>query len=124
MIPARTGTSEPCPTPGRPTSLREGVAPADHRLAELLTALGRTADAEGLVTPRVRAVAAELGWTTVAVRGGVAALVRDGRLLAVGAGALALPGTPAGDLADTGPAGPRTPVHDAVHEGTGSAVLW
>lgn len=124
MTPARTGTSGPCPTPGRPISLREGVAPAEHRLAELLTALRRTADAKGLLAPRVRAVAAELGWTTAAVRGGVAVLVREGRLLAVGAGALALPGTPAAGHLGTEPPGPRAPVHDAVHEGTGSTVLW
>lgn len=100
----------------------------DLWLGRALEVIAADADVMGLVAVRPRQVAAALETSTVAVRGAVRRLVRLGRLVDVGRGTVALPGTPAATLNDDDggdrPPAPRGPVHDAVHDGPGSALLW
>jgi hypothetical protein len=134
---AATRTGPPTPPPaGRPhpgtpavATSRTAAAPArTPRTADALAALTAEADAEGLVGVDLRALAAELDLTTVATRALLVALVEDGAVHEVGRRVYALAGSPAVAFAATAdPAplpGPRTPPHDAVHEGTGSPLLW
>lgn len=127
MSAARTGTSGALPGPTPPP--RPGRPPADaldDGLRRLLAAVRGDADADGVVAPSARRLAVALGWTTAAVHGRLATLVRLGALVPVGAGALAAAGTAGAARSEQGerPPAPRTPVHDAVHEGTGSPLLW
>lgn len=132
---AATRTGPPTPPPGRPrpgpraTPLgpaAEHPAPArPARTGDALRALTAMADADGLVAVDLRALAAELDLTTVAARALLVELVEDGSVRAVGRRVYAL--AAAREEADDHPPelpGARTPPHDAVHEGTGSPLLW
>lgn len=136
---AATRTGPPTPPPGRPrpgpraTPLgpaAEHPAPGrPARTGDALRALTALADADGLVAVDLRTLAAELDLTTLATRALLADLVEDRALRAVGRRVYAF-GAAREDADDhlpepPGPAaGPRTPPHDAVHEGTGSPLLW
>jgi hypothetical protein len=83
------------------------------------------ADDLGVVAIGVRRLAAELGTTTVQVRSLLARLVRQGILVEIGPGVHALAGSPAAVPPDEpDPPAPRTPPHRALHDGTGSPLLW
>lgn len=116
MTAARTRTA------GQP----EAQTGLDRWLTRALDAVTASADGDGLVAVRPRDVAEALETSTVAVRGAVRRLVGLGRLVDVGRGALAVPGTRAATLSrgEGGDPPPRAPVHDAVHVGSGSTLLW
>lgn len=126
MSAARTGTSgaPTGPTPAHRT--RTTTAPTQPELVALLAAVRGAADADGLVAVGVRGLAGALGSSTVATRRRLAALEREGALVSVGTGVLALPGSRAAALEAHGDddVAARTPPHDAIHEGTGSPFLW
>jgi len=84
------------------------------------------ADADGLVAVDLRELAAELDLTTLATRALLVALVEAGAVSEVGRRVYALAGSAAMALVGGQPQQPepRTPPHDAVHEGTGSPLLW
>ena len=132
---AATRTGPPTPPPGRP---RPGPEPASQaagaglpaapplppRAADALRALTATADADGLVAVDLRSLAAELDVTTLTARALLTALVEAGALGGVGRRVWALDGSRADAGDPSQPPEPRTPPHDAVHEGTGSPLLW
>lgn len=133
MAATRTGPPSPPPRPRRdttaaPAGSRTGPVPAPSRSprsAGALAALTATADPEGLVSVDLRTLAAELDLTTVAARALLVTLVDEGALCDLGRRVYALAGSRGTALADpAGLPGPRTPPHDAVHEGTGSPLLW
>lgn len=123
---AATRTGPPTPPPGQPRSgASQHPAPAPPRDAVgALDVLLRDADADGLVAVDVRRMAGELDLTTVAVRAVLAQLVEAELIQEVGRRVYALAGSRAAPTDEPEPPGPRTPAHDAVHEGTGSPVLW
>ncbi len=123
---AATRTGPPTPPPGQPRSgASQSPVPAPLRDAVgALDLLLRDADADGLVAVDVRRMAGELDLTTVAMRALLAQLVEAELILQVGRRVYALAGSRAAHLEEPEPPGPRTPPHDAVHEGTGSPLLW
>jgi len=94
-------------------------------LEGVLEALRGQATHEGFVGVTYRSLAATLGISTVAARALVGELISAGQLIPVGWDVHALTGTPgARYAAEAEPPGPRAEPHDAVHQGTGSAILW
>lgn len=132
---AATRIGPPTPPPGRPrpgdqaapAAARSGpvVAPAfPPPDARALRALAAMADGDGLIAVSPRRLAAELDLTTVSARALLLTLVDAGALHEVGRRVYALAGSGAADDEPPPQPEPRTPPHDAVHEGTGSPLLW
>lgn len=106
------------------TEAVESPRAAEREEAALAVLLGR-AEAGGVVAVPVRELAKELGVTTVRARGFLRRLVRAGVLREIGLGVQALEGTPAATLDDEPDLqAPRTRPHRALHDGTGSPLLW
>lgn len=119
--------SGPC-SPANP-SAGGAAGTLGPELAPLLEILRAGAGEDGLVCPRWRELAGELGVPTRALRRRLIELVRRGALVEVGLSICALPGTPAAILTvgdepvDILP-GPRLPPHDAVHDLPGWVLPW
>lgn len=122
MPPARTGSQLPS---GGESGAIIAPAPLEARLERVLQALRATATDEGFVSVAHRSLAASLGLSTVTARALVGRLVAGGQLVPVGWEVHALADTSGVRYAtEAEPAGARTEPHDAVHQGTGSAILW
>jgi hypothetical protein len=123
VVAIRTGPINPSSPPEEP--------PEERSDEQSLGALRAGADDLGVVAVDVRRLAADLGTTTVQARALLTRLVRAGLLVKIGLGVHAVAGTPAaaspevlGTPDEPDLAAPRTPPHRALHDGTGSPLLW
>lgn len=122
MPPARTGSQLPT---GGESQVATTPVPLEARLERALATLRTQATEDGFVGVTYRSLAATLGISTVAARALVGRLVAGGQLVPVGWNVHAVAGTTGARYAvEPEPAAPRTKPHDAVHLGTGSAILW